>query len=74
MILRLEDLLLRETQSEHGGDNAVISSDDYKECDYLLRTIYNVLCSLSANGWMSLLSQTLNPVDKQKDGVSEGKL
>ncbi|GFG12984.1 protein dopey [Aspergillus udagawae] len=71
VILRLEDLLLRETQSEHGGDNAVISSDDYKECDYLLRTIYNVLCSLSANGWMSLLTQTLNPVDKQKDGVSE---
>ncbi|KAF4216239.1 hypothetical protein CNMCM8980_006603 [Aspergillus fumigatiaffinis] len=69
--LRLEKLLLRETQSENEGDNAVISTDDYKECNYLLRTIYNILCSLSPNGWMSLLTQTLNSVDKQKDGASE---
>jgi hypothetical protein len=68
--LRLEKLLLRETQSENEGDNAVISTDDYKECNYLLRTIYNILCSLSPNGWMSLLTQTLNSVDKQKDGAS----
>lgn len=74
VILRLENLLLRETQSGNEGDNAVISIDDYKEYNYLLRTIYNILCSLSPNGWMSLLTQTLNPVDKQKDGVSEGKL
>jgi hypothetical protein len=71
--LRLEKLLLRETQSENEGDNAVISTDNYKECNYLLRTIYNILCSLSPNGWMSLLTQTLNSVDKQKDGASEGK-
>ncbi|KAF7179065.1 hypothetical protein CNMCM7691_007835 [Aspergillus felis] len=71
VILRLENLLLRETQSENEVDNAVISPDDYKECDYLLRTIYNILCSLSPNGWMSLLTQTLNPVDKQKDRASE---
>ncbi|GAQ07063.1 protein dopey [Aspergillus lentulus] len=71
VILRLENLLLRETQSEIEGDNAVISTDDYKECNYLLRTIYNILCSLSPNGWISLLTQTLNPADKQKDGASE---
>ncbi|KAF4175419.1 hypothetical protein CNMCM8927_007318 [Aspergillus lentulus] len=71
VILRLENLLLRETQSEIEGDNAVISTDDYKECTYLLRTIYNILCSLSPNGWISLLTQTLNPADKQKDGASE---
>ncbi|KAH1327822.1 Endosome to Golgi transport protein [Aspergillus fumigatus] len=72
VILRLENLLLRkETLSENEGDNVVISTDDYKECNYLLRTIYNTLCSLSPNGWMSLLTQTLNPVDKQKDGASE---
>lgn len=74
MILRLENLLLRkETLSENEGGNVVISTDDYKECNYLLRTIYNTLCSLSPNGWMSLLTQTLNPVDKQKDGASEGQ-
>ncbi|RHZ58534.1 cellular morphogenesis regulator DopA [Aspergillus thermomutatus] len=71
VILRLENLLLREAQPENEGDNAVISTDDYKECNYLLRTIYNILCSLSHSGWMALLTQTLNPVDKQKDVACE---
>ncbi|EAW11272.1 cellular morphogenesis regulator DopA [Aspergillus clavatus NRRL 1] len=65
--LRLEGLLLRENQPTTDDDTAIISADDYKECNYLLRLLHDIISSLSNSGWVALLTHKLHQQDKQHD-------
>lgn len=74
VVLKIEELFERDTPSEADHDNQSISPDDYKECNYLLRTASNIISTLSHNGWIALLTQTLAEMEKRPDAPkSEGK-
>lgn len=73
VVSRLEDLFWRADQTSTGGETPSICGDDYKECNYLLETIYNVVSALSHNGWVALMTETLSPVDRHHEtSASEG--
>ncbi|PYH46542.1 cellular morphogenesis regulator DopA [Aspergillus saccharolyticus JOP 1030-1] len=61
------DRLFHANLEEQGEENQAVSPDDYRECDYLLRTISNIISTLSHNGWVTLLTQTLSQTDKRID-------
>ncbi|GMF75564.1 unnamed protein product [Aspergillus oryzae] len=44
-----------------------ISSDDYKECSYLLETIHNIISVIPHNGWVALLAQASAQGDRHHD-------
>ncbi|PYI18464.1 hypothetical protein BO86DRAFT_406394 [Aspergillus japonicus CBS 114.51] len=67
IVSRLDRLFQGSSHGEGGSDNQILSPDDYKECDYLLRTISNLISTLDHNGWITLLTQTLSQVSKRKD-------
>lgn len=72
--MKLEELFERDTPSEGDQDNQSISPDDYKECNYLLRTVSNIISTLSHSGWIALLTQTLSEIEKRPDvPKSEGR-
>ncbi|KAJ5387844.1 hypothetical protein N7509_010385 [Penicillium cosmopolitanum] len=74
IVLKLEELFERDTPSEADQDNQSISPDDYKECNYLLRTVSNIISTLSHSGWIALLTQTLSEIEKRPDvPKSEGR-
>lgn len=73
IVLKLEELFEHDTPSAVTEEDQSISPDDYKECDYLLRTASNVISSLSHNGWITLLTHTLGQTEKRLDETkSEG--
>ncbi|PLN81779.1 Dopey, N-terminal-domain-containing protein [Aspergillus taichungensis] len=67
VVSRLESLFLRADQTSTGDEAPTICGDDYKECTYLLETIYNVVSALSHNGWVALMTETLSPVDRHHE-------
>lgn len=74
IISKLEELFERDGLREVDGDSRSISPDDYKECNYLLRTASNIISALSHNGWLTLLTQTLAQAEKRPDASkSEGE-
>ena len=74
VISRIDELFFRSVQSGLDTDTTTVSPDDYKECNYLLRTTSNIVSALSHSGWVTLLTHTLSQGDKHQDGLtSEGK-
>lgn len=74
MISRIDELFLRSSQSEINRETTAVSPDDYRECNYLLRTTSNVLSALSHNGWITLLTHSVSHGDKQDVPKSGGRL
>lgn len=75
IVLKLEELFEHDTPSAVTEEDQSISPDDYKECDYLLRTASNVISSLSHNGWITLLTHTLGQTEKRlEETKSEGNV
>lgn len=73
MVLKLEEIFERDAPSEMTEGKQCISPDDYKECDYLLRTASNIISILSHNGWIILLTHTMGQTEKRPDAPkSEG--
>lgn len=73
VVSRLDRLFQQSENAEPDTANPTVSPDDYKECSYLLQTISNLISTLSHNGWISLLTQTLVQTEKHKDTpASEG--
>lgn len=72
VISKLDELFEHDTPSAVTEETNSISPDDYKECNYLLRTASNMITSLSNNGWIVLLTHTLNQSDKHDKARSEG--
>lgn len=72
VISRIDELFFRSAQSGIDLETTTISPDDYKECNYLLRTTSNIVSALSHNGWVTLLTHTFAQVDKPQDVASEG--
>lgn len=46
-----------------GNKSGLVSSDDRRECNYLLQTLSNVITALSHSGWVILLSHSLHPTE-----------
>ncbi|KAJ5923317.1 hypothetical protein N7454_008562 [Penicillium verhagenii] len=67
VILKLGELFEHDNPATVAEEDGSISSDDYKECNYLLRTASNIISSLSHNGWITLLTQTLGQTEKRID-------
>ncbi|KAI2862454.1 hypothetical protein CBS147321_3899 [Aspergillus niger] len=67
VVSRLDRLFQQSENAEPDTANPTVSPDDYKECSYLLQTISNLISTLSHNGWISLLTQTLVQTEKHKD-------
>ncbi|KAJ5089948.1 hypothetical protein N7532_008632 [Penicillium argentinense] len=67
VVLKLEELFERDIPSETDQDSKSIAPDDYKECNYLLRTTSNIISSLSQNGWIALLTHSLGQMEKRTD-------
>ncbi|OJJ30606.1 hypothetical protein ASPWEDRAFT_46216 [Aspergillus wentii DTO 134E9] len=73
VISKLDDLFLRADHVEGDAETLAVSPDDYKECNYLLRTLSNIISTLSHNGWIILLNHTISQVDKHQAGsTAEG--
>lgn len=61
-------------RSEAANEDLSISPDDFKECNYLLQTMSNVLSSLSHNGWITLLTHSFLPIERLHDeSASKGE-
>lgn len=73
VIARLEELFLRSSQGDVNGETPTISPDDYRECNYLLRTMSNILSAVTHSGWVTLLTHTLSQTEKHQDVSSEGE-
>ncbi|GAD93599.1 protein dopey [Paecilomyces variotii No. 5] len=69
-ISRLERLFTLELKGRNDSTRLTVSPDHYKECHYLFRTVSNILVTLSHNGWISLLTHSVTPVDKRYDPSS----
>ncbi|OQE26848.1 hypothetical protein PENSTE_c005G09638 [Penicillium steckii] len=67
IVLKLEELFERDAPSELDQTDQSISPDDYKECNYLLRTASNIISILSHSGWITLLTQTIADLEKRPD-------
>lgn len=75
VVAKLDELFEREYPSDSAENSQTVSPDDQKECSYLLRTTSNIISTLSQNGWMTLLTKTLDQTEKRPDAPrSEGKL
>lgn len=71
IVSRLDSLF---SQADDFGVNQAspsLSPDDYKECSYLLETIYNIISVISHNGWVALLTQTSQGDQHQHFSTSE---
>lgn len=74
IVSKFEELFERDTPSVGTGNNRSICPDDYKECNYLLRTASNIISTLSPKGWITLLSHTLGQLEKRPGtSKSDGK-
>ncbi|KAJ6188405.1 hypothetical protein N7519_003313 [Penicillium mononematosum] len=71
VISNLDELSEPDEISEKKKDNHSISPDDYKECDYLLRTASNIISALSHNGWIALLTHVLGNEKRLETSKSE---
>jgi hypothetical protein len=72
--LKLEELFEHDMSGAVAEEDYSISPDDYKECNYLLRTASNIISSLSHGGWITLLTHTLGQTEKRPEAPkSEGK-
>lgn len=69
VISKLDALFLRAAHNAIEGQNLAVSADDYKECNYLIQTISEIISALSPNAWMALLHHTLD--DKNSNTSSE---
>ncbi|KAL1970161.1 hypothetical protein VTN77DRAFT_6566 [Rasamsonia byssochlamydoides] len=69
VISKLEGLLARGTAERGQTDRSYgsVSPDDLRECQYLLQTLSRILSSLSHNGWVTLVSHPVSPVEKPRD-------
>lgn len=74
VISRIDELFFRSAQSGIDLEATRISPDDYKECNYLLRTTSNLVSTLSHGGWATLLTHPLTQADKHQDVASEGEI
>ncbi|PWY70957.1 hypothetical protein BO70DRAFT_432047 [Aspergillus heteromorphus CBS 117.55] len=70
VVSTLDRLFQRSDDLEPGVENPVLSPDDHKEFSYLLQTVSNIISTLSHNGWINLLTQTLSHVDKHKEAAT----
>lgn len=73
---RLESLFERDSRNHGDNDAGVrpVSMDDFRECQYLFRTVSRILSSLSHAGWVAFISQSVSPFDKSRDAsTSESK-
>ncbi|KAJ5669700.1 hypothetical protein N7462_010770 [Penicillium macrosclerotiorum] len=66
VVSKLEELFERDSPSD-AENNQAISPDDYKECNYLVRTVSNIISTLSHNGWITLLTHTAGQPEKRAD-------
>ncbi|CAG8082465.1 unnamed protein product [Penicillium nalgiovense] len=71
VLSNLDELSEPDEISEKKTDNHSISPDDYKECDYLLRTASNIISALSHNGWIALLTHVLGNEKRLETSKSE---
>ncbi|CRG84598.1 Protein dopey [Talaromyces islandicus] len=53
-----------------GNKSGLVSSDDRRECHYLLQTLSNVMTALSHNGWVILLSHSLHPTENARESLA----
>ncbi|KAB8267616.1 Dopey, N-terminal-domain-containing protein [Aspergillus minisclerotigenes] len=67
VVSRLESLFTQADPSEANQTSLSISSDDYKECSYLLETIHNIISVIPHNGWVALLTQASAQGDRHHD-------
>ncbi|KAJ6095813.1 hypothetical protein N7486_006559 [Penicillium sp. IBT 16267x] len=67
VILKLEELFEHDISGAVTEEDHSISPDNYKECNYLLRTASNIISSLSHSGWITLLTHTLGQIEKRPD-------
>ncbi|PIG89158.1 protein dopey [Aspergillus arachidicola] len=67
VVSRLESLFTQADPSEANQTSLSISSDDYKECSYLLETIHNIISVIPHNGWVALLTQVSAQGDRHHD-------
>lgn len=75
VVAKLDELFERDSTNNPAESSQTLSPDDYKECNYLLRTTSNIISTLSHNGWITLLTHTLDPNEKRPDvPKSEGRL
>lgn len=72
MVSKFEELFERDAPSAANETDMFISSDDYKECNYLLRTASNIISTISHRGWVTLLSNTLGQMEK-RPGTSKSE-
>ncbi|KAJ9325836.1 hypothetical protein DTO027B5_3864 [Paecilomyces variotii] len=70
VISRLGRLFTSELKDRNGSTRFTVSADNYKECHYLFRIVSNILVTLSHNGWISLLTHSVAPVEKRHDPSS----
>lgn len=75
VVAKLDELFEREYPSDATESSQTVSLDDQKECSYLLRTTSNIISALTQNGWITLLTRTLDQAEKRPDASkSEGRL
>ncbi|KAJ5899455.1 hypothetical protein N7495_004199 [Penicillium taxi] len=67
LVSKFDELFEKDTLGTVLEDSQSISPDDYKECNYMLRTTSNIISSLSQNGWIILLTQTSGHAEKNVD-------
>ncbi|RAQ48312.1 protein dopey [Aspergillus flavus] len=67
VVSRLESLFTQADPSVANQTSLSISSDDYKECSYLLETIHNIISVIPHNGWVALLAQASAQGDRHHD-------
>ncbi|KAJ5595050.1 uncharacterized protein N7459_001258 [Penicillium hispanicum] len=65
IVSKLEELFERDIPSQLANTNHSVCPDDYKECNYLLRTASNVISTLSHTGWIILLTHTMSQVERR---------
>jgi hypothetical protein len=76
VIIRLEETFTpRLHTSKVEGNQRIVSVDNSRQCRYLFQLLSKIVDSLSENGWMTLVSHPVSPVDKPRDvSQSEGKI
>lgn len=72
VISRLGRLFTSELKDRNGSTRFTVSADNYKECHYLFRIVSNILVTLAHNGWISLLTHSVAPLEKRHDPSSSG--
>ncbi|OJJ50162.1 hypothetical protein ASPZODRAFT_1120079 [Penicilliopsis zonata CBS 506.65] len=67
VVLRFNELFLRAERQRSDKAGSLIAVEDFRECNYLLRTISNILSSLSHHGWNILLNHTPSHAERSPD-------